>query len=292
MNTNTGPNTDSNEPEVSHPDTEEPPPPDAEQEAAGGGGGAYEPPKSFDDILRQMREVAGIGETARPMTDGERPSSEEEEEPKPEAVPIVPVAEYIPHGASFDSGPFDIENLLFDEQVKKAKSSARHHGFMIGMGLGSAMSAMGAAALAREFIWQVTDLTTDMGSVVNSIFGKPRWAMPKVASRPGPYRQARGRSPAMKYGAPFPGEPDGVEASGYYEEADDAPQGASSGVELPDFETFMRKVVGLKAKVDTGAIEIHPEIREIFDQLNVIIQELVPHMTGAVADDPAEDPSK
>ena len=308
MHNDTGPNAEPKEPEVSHPGTAEPPPPDAKQEAAGGGGGTGdEPPKSFEDILRQMREVMGGGETARPMTDEERrrmarsdlmvrmanllplffeyismsspqPSPEEGDEPEPEVVPIVPVAEFIPRGTLFGSRPFDVEYALFGEQVKKTKSSARHHGFMLGMGLGSAMSALGAAALAKEFLWQVTDLTTDMGSVINSIFSRPakQW---DAMSGSGACRPARGRapSPGMKYGAPFPDESG---ASECYEEADDAPQSASPGVGLPDFEAFMKKVIALKAQVDAGAVQVSPEVKEIFDEFGKVFDAVIAPAMG------------
>lgn len=320
MNTNTGPNADPKEPETQHPGTEDPRPPEAGQEAEGGGDGAAEapplpPPSRFEDLLRQMQEMAGGGS---PASDADRrkvmranlmgqvmgllpqlidyvsmASEEASEEEQPEAE--EPVAEYIPTDlpVGFGSRPFDVETVLFGEQVKKQKGAARHHGFMLGLGLGSTISALGAATLVKEFIWNLTEVSTDLGSVFNAAFGKNRMqqAMPHIMRavapdpaagggfmygapfpHPGYYHRVPGpRAPnpavGLKYGASFPDES---------EYADDSPAGEAPVVELPGFEEFLKNVTVTKAKIDLGIIEVAPEVKSLFDQFGKLFEGFVP----------------
>jgi len=65
------------------------------------------------------------------------------------------------------------------------------------------------------------------------------------------------------------------------------PDESNSGVEIPDFDAFMRSVVSLKARVDAGDIEAHPEIRAILDQVGALFEQFMP--SDAASDDSDEE---
>lgn len=276
MHTDNGPNAEPETSETQHPGTEEPRPPDSEEESGGGDGTGtvFEEPTANPFIGRELSEeekeqversqlmafcVEGLGRVFEYiLRQQSRRAEKSEGDDGDDGQSEMEAPPYFMPPPMFTQ--FGVEQLLSGERARQG--DAKHHIFSIGMGLGSAMAAMGANAMLQDLIWSFGRVSTDLGSIVNAAFGKPREYVPvRVARPPTPnfggfvYPSPVAPNPAagLKYGAPFPEE--GDESSGQ-----------------DDYTKLMGMLGDLQVRVDAG-VESHDEVKAVFDQFKKLFGE-------------------